>query len=136
MGNCITPCTFKLVSNEVRGNNRNGRDGQKCQDTTRSGSSESNEAEDFNFLKPAVPCKNTRGGIVKVKLVVRKQELVDLLSNGLAKGAAIEDLLVELQAKLGHQSSTAVYNPCKENCHSGWRPSLESIPEENISTNN
>ena len=67
---------------------------------------------------------------MKVKLVVRKQELVDLLSNGLAKGAAIEDLLVELQAKLGHQSSTAVYNPCQENCHSGWRPSLQSIPEE------
>jgi len=65
-----------------------------------------------------------------------------LLANGFSKQKVMEDLLVKLQAKLGDQS-ISVYNTYEKNCgtavltssHRGWKPSLESIPEDK-NTNN
>ena len=81
-----------------------------------------------------VLCVNTIEGVVRVKIVIRKQELADMLYKGLGKGATMEDLLVELHGK-GQASVDDSYD---ENCgsarmsnHGGWRPALESIPECN-----
>ena len=46
-----------------------------------------------------VLCVNTIEGVVRVKIVIRKQELAEMLSKGLGKGATMEDLLVELHDK-------------------------------------
>jgi len=149
MGNCATPCTSKLVYTEAHGalneqplhpagdDNKNGPDGQKPKDRSRSRSTESKEAENFSSSKQAVSCKNTEAGIVRVKLVIRKQELEESLANGSSKQEVMEDLLVKLRPKLGDES-TSVYNTYEENCgtaglmssHRGWKPSLESIPED------
>ena len=101
----------------------------QCRDKKGSRSSKSKEAEDFSSLKPPVSCKSGGEGVMRVKLVIRKHELLELLSNGVAKKVAMRDLLVELQAKLGDQS-TAVYDPYGENfgtaarmnSHSVWGP--------------
>lgn len=93
------------------------------------------QTKDLSSSKPAVSCVNTEEGVVRVKLVIRKQELAELLSNGLGKGATMEDLLVELQGK---GQAASVDNLLEKNCgparmgsHGGWRPALESIPECN-----
>lgn len=93
------------------------------------------QTKDLSSSKPAVSCVNSGDGVVRVKLVVRKQELAELLSNGLGKGATLEDLLVELQGK---GQAASVDNLLEKNCgptrmgsHGGWRPALESIPECN-----
>lgn len=97
----------------------------------------SEETKDLSSSKPAVSCLNTGPeGVVRVKLVIRKQELAELLSKGLGKGATMEDLLVELHGK---GQATVLDNSYDENCgparimgnHGGWRPALESIPECN-----
>jgi len=108
------------VSDDIRkGENRSNRSG---------------ETKDLSSSKPAVSCVNTGEGVVRVKLVIRKQELAKLLSNGLGKGATMEDILVELQGK----GQASVDNLSEENCgparmgnHGGWKPALESIPEYN-----
>ena len=124
MGNCVAICTFKSAFTEAHAGlneqplhsvgeqNRNGRDVQRHRDRSRS--SRSRKVETFSSSKPSGSCKNTGEGVVRVKVVIRKQELTKLLSNGLGKRAAMEDLLVELQAKLGDQS-TAVYDPYEDN---------------------
>lgn len=93
------------------------------------------ETKDLGSSKPAVSCVNTGEGVVRVKLVIRKQELAELLSNGLGKGATMEDLLVELRGK---GQAASVDNLHEKNCaparlgsRGGWRPALESIPECN-----
>lgn len=146
MGNRIALCTSKRISTEARGgqseqhlhpvgdDEKYGQDRQKRKDRSRNISRESKEAEDFSSSKPAVPCKNTGGSVVRVKLVIRKQELAKFLSNDLAKTAAMEDLLVELQAKLGDQRTALYEGNCgtvaQMSSDSRWRPSLESIAED------
>jgi hypothetical protein len=154
MGNCVAPCTSKLLSTEAHGglneqplhpagdDNKNGPEGQKRKDRSGSRSSENIEAENFSSSKQAVSSMNTGAGIVRVKLVIGKEELAKLLANGFSKQKVMEDLLVKLQAKLGDQS-ISVYNTYEKNCgtavlmssHRGWKPSLESIPEDK-NTNN
>jgi len=38
----------------------------------------------------------TKEGVLRVELVIKKQELVDIFSNGLLNGKTMEDLLVEV----------------------------------------
>ena len=52
----------------------------------------------YIFRHPPVSCKSAGEGVMRVKLVIRKHELLELLSNGVAKKVAMGDLLVELQA--------------------------------------
>ena len=49
--------------------------------------------------KPVVSCVNTIEGVLGLKLVIVKQELAEMLSKGLGKGATMEDLLVQLHGK-------------------------------------
>lgn len=154
MGNCVAISTSKSVTTEARpglneqpfnsvgDDNENGRYGQKRRGRKGSRSSKIKEAEGFSSSKPPVSCKNAGEGVMRVKLVIRKHELLELLSNRVDKKVAMRDLLVELQPKLGDQS-TAVYDPYGENfgtaarmnSHSVWRPSLRSIPEDNNPNN-
>lgn len=141
MGNCAAPCTSKMAFSEAHGGLEeqplhlvvdDNKNGQKHKVRTRSRSSEncsSSEQADY--------CKNTGAATVRVKLVVRKEELAELVGKGLTKQEVMEDLLAKFQAKLRDQSNS-VHNPYEQNfgtaeqmsSHRGWTPSLESIPED------
>lgn len=110
MGNCVAPSSD---------HSQNDRDGQISRDSSRSTSSEGNEAKDLSSAKPALSCEKTGKGFVRVKLVIRKQELTELLANGLSDQEALEDILAKNCGAAARMSS-----------HGGWRPSLESIAED------
>ena len=57
------------------------------------------EAKELISSKPAISAINTIEGVVRVKLVIIKQELAEMLSKGLGKGATMEDLLVQIHGK-------------------------------------
>ncbi|KAK0585305.1 hypothetical protein LWI29_026532 [Acer saccharum] len=58
------------------------------------------------------------GNIVRIKLVISKQQLQELLQKG---GISVHDMVSQLQGK---QTTNDHVDNCK-----GWKPELESIPE-------
>ncbi|KAG0457853.1 hypothetical protein HPP92_022715 [Vanilla planifolia] len=69
------------------------------------------------------PMATAEAGMVRVKLVIRKQELKELLRK---EGVSVADLLPEL---LGGQNRCGGEEGDSRSL--GWCPSLESIPEGN-----
>jgi len=106
MGNCVAPAAD-------HGNN--GRDEQMPRDK-----SDGEETNDLGSPKSVISCEKTGNGVVRVKLVISKKELAELLANGLTQKKAMEDLLVKNCGTAAPMSMS----------HCGWRPSLESIPED------
>ncbi|ERN14149.1 hypothetical protein AMTRI_Chr01g111780 [Amborella trichopoda] len=65
-------------------------------------------------------------GVLKVKIVLTKQELAQLLSKCGEKGGSVEDILEEIK-RLSIGKETASY---VTQSNEMWRPTLDSIPEE------
>ncbi|CAN0847042.1 hypothetical protein LINGRAHAP2_LOCUS4766 [Linum grandiflorum] len=67
------------------------------------------------------------GGVVRIKLVISKQELEELLKRG---GVSMRDMVSHLQ---GQQQQRMVKKVAEEEEEEenddDWKPSLESIPE-------
>ncbi|XP_010271647.1 PREDICTED: uncharacterized protein LOC104607668 [Nelumbo nucifera] len=63
-----------------------------------------------------------RTGVVRIKLVITKQELREMLAKG---GISVNEIVAHLQSR---QSKAGVVDDNSESCK-GWRPVLESIPE-------
>lgn len=74
----------------------------------------------------AKPVQNGRG-IIRVKIVISKQELETLLSDLSMKEKSMEQLWLDLQPNA--QDIKEDY--AVKRCDSLWRPSLDSIPEVN-----
>eukprot|EP01018_Ginkgo_biloba_P022938 Gb_09595 [translate_table: standard] len=70
-----------------------------------------------------------KNGVIRLRVVITKQELAKLLSDSLAMGTSMEDVLVELKAK-GAQTKVDSSTAPSRVSNFGWRPALESIPEE------
>ncbi|KAF5186615.1 hypothetical protein FRX31_023794 [Thalictrum thalictroides] len=60
-------------------------------------------------------------GRVRIKIVVTKQELKEMLANG---GLSINDMVSQLQNKIISKDKVDINGNCK-----GWKPLLQSIPE-------
>lgn len=68
-------------------------------------------------------------GVVRVKLVITKRQLEEMLSKSLSnKKTSIEDMIVAFQSKSQLRESVHE-DPSVKPIYSGWRPSLESISE-------
>ncbi|KAG1369694.1 hypothetical protein COCNU_15G000600 [Cocos nucifera] len=80
----------------------------------------------YHLLPLTTPIKETglRTGVVRIKLVISKQELEDLL----LKGGVTLDSMMSLIGQ--RQPSNRRSGDGEEKCI-GWRPALESIPEGN-----
>ncbi|KAE8726666.1 hypothetical protein F3Y22_tig00006570pilonHSYRG00159 [Hibiscus syriacus] len=64
-------------------------------------------------------------GVVRIKLIISKKELQDLVQ----KGVSLHDMASQLQSK---QSTNGVeYISDDDNCRRRWKPALESIAEVN-----
>ncbi|KAH7554004.1 hypothetical protein JRO89_XS12G0093600 [Xanthoceras sorbifolium] len=64
-----------------------------------------------------------RTGIVRIKLVISKQELQELLQKG---GVSVQDMVSQIQGKQTTNDVDTFHGG--DNCK-GWKPELESIPE-------
>ncbi|KAH7570463.1 hypothetical protein JRO89_XS05G0110400 [Xanthoceras sorbifolium] len=64
-----------------------------------------------------------RTGIVRIKLVISKQELQELLQKG---GVSVQDMVSQIQVKQTTNDVDTFHGG--DNCK-GWKPELESIPE-------
>jgi len=115
MGNCVAPTSD---------HGKIGRDEQMGRDRNISISSKSEEAKDLSSPKSPISCEKTGKGVVRVKLVIRKEELAELLANGLSKREAMADLLAKNCGTAARMSS-----------YGGWKPSLERIPEDKNTDN-
>ncbi|EEF33668.1 conserved hypothetical protein [Ricinus communis] len=62
-------------------------------------------------------------GAVRIKLVISKQELQEILRKG---GVSVDYMISQLQ---GQQRVHRVDTSDNDDCHKGWKPVLESIPE-------
>lgn len=63
-------------------------------------------------------------GVVRIKLVIRKQDLEEMLS----EGGTIEDVILQLQNKQSVDSFKNLNTGASQNSR-GWKPVLPSIPE-------
>ncbi|KAK7392616.1 hypothetical protein VNO78_21060 [Psophocarpus tetragonolobus] len=64
-----------------------------------------------------------KGDVVRIKLVLSKQELKDMLQKG---GISVNDVLSLVQVQKGIDVSTK-YNDASQS--HGWKPALQTIPE-------
>ncbi|WOL02291.1 hypothetical protein Cni_G11010 [Canna indica] len=71
--------------------------------------------------KPAAQTSDAGAGVIRIKLVITKKELKDMLRKG---GVSPDDMLSFLQREQSNRSTE------KERSVE-WRPTLESIPEGN-----
>lgn len=74
-----------------------------------------------NTSNPMVDADHGKG-VVRIKMVITKQELRDMLAKG---GLSVDQLISQLQKK---QSADSVGGDANET-YRGWKPALESIPE-------
>lgn len=73
------------------------------------------------YLVPSPPKEEEEGtGIVRIKLIISKTELQELLQKG---GVSIKDMVSQIKGTK-HVDDNFASDNCK-----GWRPQLESIPE-------
>ncbi|XP_010912297.1 uncharacterized protein [Elaeis guineensis] len=82
----------------------------------------------YYLIPSKTPIKETGGtgtGVVRIKLVISKQELKDLLLKG---GVTFDSMISLVQRGPSNNNSTS--GDGEEKCI-GWRPALESIPEGN-----
>lgn len=63
-------------------------------------------------------------GVVRIKLVIRKQDLEEMLS----QGGSVEEMILQLQNKQLVHSFKNLDTDASENF--GWKPVLPSIPED------
>jgi len=70
--------------------------------------------------------KNVQNGsrIIRVKTVISKRELEALLSECSKEKKSVEQVMIQLQCKAKEEQVA-------KRCSTGWRPSLQSIPEAN-----
>eukprot|EP01018_Ginkgo_biloba_P022937 Gb_09596 [translate_table: standard] len=87
------------------------------------------KATSLKMKKEEAVSSGNKNGVVRLKVVITKQELAELLSESLAKGASMEDLLVELKAK-GAQTRVDSSAALARTSVCGWSPALDSIPED------
>lgn len=70
-----------------------------------------------------------KNGAVRVKIVITKRQLEEMLSKSFSNGkTSIEDMIVQLQSK-SQLIEPISEDPSVKTRYSGWRPSLESISE-------
>nr|DAD48538.1 TPA_asm: hypothetical protein HUJ06_018475 [Nelumbo nucifera] len=86
----------------------------------------------YYLLPPPLPSTNVaeprrEAGVVRIKLVITKQELREMLAKG---GVSVDEMVSQLQSR---QSEVGVVDDDTE-CCKGWRPVLESIPEGEMTT--
>ncbi|KAJ6798228.1 uncharacterized protein M6B38_412355 [Iris pallida] len=74
------------------------------------------------YLLRAKKGQQMKAGVVRVKVVIRKQELKEILER---EGLTLEDMMSQVQRK------TKIPGNIKEDRCMGWKPDLESILEEN-----
>ena len=80
--------------------------------------------EKYNALS-SLKCMQNGSGIIRVKMVISKQELDALLAECYMKDKSMERLLLQLECKAQNVKEDYV----ARRCNGVWRPSLESIPE-------
>lgn len=66
------------------------------------------------------------GGVVRIKMVITKQELIDMLRKG---GVAVNGEISQLHEKQNTNGVGKFDDEGSENNCKGWKPLLESIPE-------
>lgn len=84
------------------------------------------EKKVVKFSDPKVEV-NPETGVVRIKLVITKQKLKEMLSNG---GVSVDHMVSQLQSRQGVNGFDTSDIDGKGNCR-GWKPVLESIPEVN-----
>ncbi|XP_010486602.1 PREDICTED: uncharacterized protein LOC104764713 [Camelina sativa] len=80
------------------------------------------EEEDDRLTNCGDNTKEKTNGVVRVKMVVSKQELEKLL-----QGGSVHDMVYRTLAK----QHLCDDDGDDDECHKGWRPLLDSIPETN-----
>ncbi|GLJ54322.1 hypothetical protein SUGI_1165650 [Cryptomeria japonica] len=68
----------------------------------------------------------SKGGVVRLKVVIKRQQLGELLVAN--KGMSLEELVLQIQSKC-HSPRSGLDDSSPKSNSSGWRPSLDSIPE-------
>ncbi|XP_047312287.1 uncharacterized protein LOC124915577 [Impatiens glandulifera] len=80
---------------------------------------EEKEKKRVRFSNPQDIAGQEGSGVVRIKLVITKQELEMMLSRG---ALSLDDMISHLQDKQNSSNQAELSNK-------GWKPSLESIPE-------
>ena len=87
--------------------------------------SQKNKKKKVRFSNPEVNDEQGSPGVVRIKLIISKQELQELLQEG---GVSVHDMVSQIQSK---QSTNGIdTSDAGDNCR-GWKPVLESIAEVN-----
>uniref|UniRef100_A0A0C9S0T8 TSA: Wollemia nobilis Ref_Wollemi_Transcript_28859_610 transcribed RNA sequence n=1 Tax=Wollemia nobilis TaxID=56998 RepID=A0A0C9S0T8_9CONI len=84
------------------------------------------KTESGQALKTETKTEEETSKTMRVKVVITKQQLAELLASN--KGTTLEELVRHVQSQYQCQPTLSRSDFDKSNC-SGWRPSLESIPE-------
>ncbi|KAJ7976129.1 DUF4228 domain-containing protein [Quillaja saponaria] len=74
------------------------------------------------FLNPEVQIEK-ESSVVRVKLVISKQQLQDMLQK---EGISVNEMVARLQSEEGIDGGDVLKT---DDCCEGWKPVLESIPE-------
>ena len=86
--------------------------------------SQKNKKKKVRFSNPEVNDEQGNAGVVRIKLIISKQELQELFQ----KGVSVQDMVSQIQSK---QSTNGIdTSDADDNCR-GWKPVLESIAEVN-----
>ncbi|XVE75963.1 hypothetical protein DITRI_Ditri12bG0134500 [Diplodiscus trichospermus] len=88
--------------------------------------SQKSKKKKVRFSNPEVNDEQGSAGVVRIKLVISKQELQELLQKGGVLSAP--DMVSQLQSK---QSTNGIHTPDADDSCRGWKPVLESIAEVN-----
>ncbi|XWS56002.1 hypothetical protein CRYUN_Cryun09bG0049000 [Craigia yunnanensis] len=86
--------------------------------------SQKSKKKKVRFSNPEVNDEQGNAGVVRIKLIISKQELQELFQ----KGVSVQDMVSQIQSK---QSTNGIdTSDANDNCR-GWKPVLESIAEVN-----
>ncbi|XP_022766097.1 uncharacterized protein LOC111310981 [Durio zibethinus] len=86
--------------------------------------SQKNKKKKVRFSNLEVNDEQGSPGVIRIKLIISKQELQELLQ----KGVSVQDMVSQIQSK---QSTNGIdTSDTDDNCR-GWKPVLESIAEVN-----
>ncbi|XVF76197.1 hypothetical protein PTKIN_Ptkin13bG0247500 [Pterospermum kingtungense] len=87
--------------------------------------SQKSKKKRVRFSNPEVNDDQGSAGVVRIKLIISKQELQELLQKG---GGSVQDMVSQIQSK--EKSTNEIDTSDAVDCR-GWKPVLESIAEVN-----